>query len=63
MGQNEKEVCGEKEDVYIGTVYKHNNANLQTLHETMDEIDFFPEKGGEVIFQGDFNARTNVDDN
>ena len=28
-----KEVCGEKEDIYIGTVYfrpyKNNNANLQ----------------------------------
>ena len=55
-----------KEDIYIGTVYfrpyKNNNDNLQKNYEIMDEIDL-SQKKGEVIIQGDFNARTNVDDN
>ena len=58
------DIFDKKRDIYIGTVYlkpyKNNNDNSKKILELFDEIFSFQEKG-EVIVQGDFNARTNVD--
>ena len=60
-----KDIFDKKRDVYIGTVYltpyKNNNDSSKKILELFEEILAFQEKG-EVIVQGDFNARTNVDD-
>ena len=59
-----KDIFDKKRDIYIGTVYlkpyKNNNDNSKKILELFDEIFSFQEKG-EVIVQGDFNARTHVD--
>ena len=60
-----KELTGEREDIFIGTVYlspyKSNYENLKNISDLFEEILAFKEKG-EVIIQGDFNSRTNIDD-
>ena len=60
-----KDIFDKKQDIYIGTVYlkpyKNNADNSKKILELFEEIFSFQEKG-EVIVQGDFNARTNVDD-
>ena len=60
-----KDIFDKKQDIYIGTVYlkpyKNNNDNSKKILELFEEILSFQKKG-EVIVQGDFNARTNVDD-
>ena len=60
-----KEITGEKKDIYIGTVYlspyKSKNENVKKISNLFEEILVFKGKG-EVIIQGDFNARTNIDD-
>ena len=57
-----KEETGEKEDIYIGTVYlsplKKTDKN-SSLESFMEEISFFKTKG--IIFtQGDLNAHTST---
>ena len=65
MDQAQKRYFRQKRDIYIGTVYlkpyKNNNDNSKKNLDLFEEIFSFQEKG-EVIVQGDFNARTNVDD-
>ena len=60
-----KYIFDKKRDVYIGTAYltpyRNNNDNSKNFLALFEEILSFQEKG-EVIVQGDFNARTNVDD-
>ena len=60
-----KEITGEKKDIYIVTVYlspyKSKNENVNKISNLFEEILVFKGKG-EVIIQGDFNARTNIDD-
>ena len=59
-----KEVLDGKQDIFIGTVYltprKSNSDNSKKIYELFEEILYFQDKG-HVILQGDFNARTNVD--
>ena len=58
-----KEESGLLNDIYLGTTYitpphkgKHNeNTKMQALTE---DIIKFKNKGGEIIIQGDLNART-----
>ena len=58
-----KEILDQKQDIYIGTVYlpphKNNNDSSKKILELFEEIMAFQKKG-EVIVQGDFNARTSV---
>ena len=60
-----KDIFDKKRDVYIGTAYltpyRINNDNSKKFLALFEEILSFQEKG-EVIIQGDFNARTNVED-
>ena len=60
-----KEASGGQDDIYIGTIYfsplKNNNDNSKKGYDIFEEILHYKEKG-EVIIQGDFNARTNVED-
>ena len=53
-----------RDDIYIGTVYlpprKNNEDNSKKIFELFEEIINFQKKG-KVILQGDFNARTNID--
>ena len=59
-----KSVCGEKEDIYIGTYYvsppntknSKNSRPVDFFSEINDEITFFKRKGI-VLVQGDLNAR------
>ena len=49
-------------DVYLGTIYfspsKGEIKNCEKISNLSEEIISFNRKGGEVILQGDFNART-----
>ena len=49
-------------DVYLGTIYYSPNRseirNCEKISKLAEEITNFNKKGGEVILQGDFNART-----
>ena len=60
-----KDIFDKKRDIYVGTVYltpyKNNNDSSKKILDLFEEILSFQKKG-EVILQGDFNARTNVDD-
>ncbi len=60
-----KDIFDKKRDIYIGTVYltpyRNNNGSSKKNLDLFEEILSFQKKG-EVIVQGDFNARTNVDD-
>ncbi len=60
-----KDIFDKKRDIYIGTVYltpyKNSNDSSKKIFDLFEEILSFQKKG-EVIVQGDFNARTNVDD-
>ena len=58
-----KEVLDNKHDIYVGTVYlpphKNNFDSSKKILDLFEEIISFQKKG-RVIVQGDFNARTNV---
>ena len=60
-----KEIFDKKHDIYVGTVYlppyKNNQESSKKIFDLYEEILFFQKKG-KVIVQGDFNARTNVND-
>ena len=59
-----KEIFGWTNDIFIGTVYlpprKNSNDNSKKIFELFEEILTFQGKG-EVVLQGDFNSRTNID--
>ena len=59
-----KEALGGKKDIFIGTIYltprKSNGDSSKKIYELFEEILYFQDKG-QIILQGDFNARTNVD--
>ena len=61
-----KDIFDKKRDIYIGTVYltpyRNNNDSSKNVLDLFAEILAFQKKG-EVLLQGDFNARTGVDDN
>ena len=56
-----KEKTGEREDIFLGTIYmsppKHKNKDVEDFNEIFEEIMYFKNKG-RVIIQGDINAHT-----
>ena len=59
-----KKLCGEEEDIFIGTYYvsppnnnKKNSENIDFFTDFNEEINYFKRKGV-VLVQGGLNART-----
>ena len=57
-----KEYAKLANDIYIGTVYlsphKGKITESETIKNLAEDVIYFKGKGGDIILQGDFNART-----
>ena len=60
-----KQYHGNPNDIYLGSVYlsEENGSQsiLEKINKISEDVEIIKSKGGDILLQGDFNARTSTD--